>query len=101
MLLKVLMDFRGFQIREKAHAPTHINKQERIITIIIIKHKIIKLQYNNRANHLVRGICWELKGNYKTISVKSIKIEKQFALMVVQWSWCNRGAKFISLRAFQ
>ena len=35
-LLKVLMDFRSLKMRDKAHAPTHIHKQKRKLTIIII-----------------------------------------------------------------
>ena len=35
-LLKVLMDFRSLKMRGKAHAPTHIHKQKRKLTIIII-----------------------------------------------------------------
>ena len=49
MLLKVLMDFCSLKIRDKPHAPTHT-----LIIIIIIKYKIIKQQYNSRAEHLVR-----------------------------------------------
>ena len=36
MLLKVLMDFRSLKIRDKAHAPTHIHKQKRKLTTIVI-----------------------------------------------------------------
>ena len=36
------MDFHSLQKTDKAHAPTHIHKQKRKVTIIIIKkHKII------------------------------------------------------------
>ena len=51
MLLKVLLDFRSLQKRDKAHTPTNIHKQERkltmiMITIIIIIVIIIKAQNN-------------------------------------------------------
>ena len=36
MLLKALMDFCSLKIRDKAQAPTHIHKQKRKLTIIII-----------------------------------------------------------------
>ena len=36
MLLKVLLDFRSLQKRDKAHTPTNIHKQERKLTMIMI-----------------------------------------------------------------
>ena len=36
MLLKVLIDFRSLKVRDKAHAPAHIQKQKRKLTTIII-----------------------------------------------------------------
>ena len=61
MLLKLLMDFRSLKIRDKPHAPTHThigknksNNNNNYNNNNNNNNKIIKQQYNIRAEHLVR-----------------------------------------------
>ena len=52
MLLKVLLDFRSLQKRDKAHTPTNIHKQERKLTMIMITIIIIVIIIKAQNNKI-------------------------------------------------
>ena len=76
MLLKVLMDFRSLQKGGKAHTPTHINKQER-------KPTETKITIRQQGKTFGQVQLLRIKRQLQNYFVKSRKIQKQFALMVV------------------
>ena len=71
------MDFHVAPKRQNSCIKTDINRKENNKA-----QNNKKQQCNNRVKQgKTMSSCWELKGNYKNISVKSLKIQK-FPFMV-------------------